>query len=103
MSKYLSDKEKSEASDLNNLLYLMHTTPIMDKITLSRIATETAKDPILTELKTLLKEGKMYIPKSAKEELKRFAEIMGQITITGNGILLKDERIVITKSLKKKQ
>ena len=95
----LSAQEKSESSNLNNLLYLLHTTPIMDKITLSKIATDTAKDATLAKLISLLKEGKTYIPKGSNHELKKFQQILNLITVTGNGILLKEERIILRKSL----
>ena len=97
----LPAEEKSEACDLNNLLYLLHTTPIIDKITLSKIATETKGDQTLKELKQIIMEGKTYISKNASSDLKRFSQILNQIIITGNGILMKEEKIILPKSLQK--
>ena len=47
----------------------------------------------------MVKKGQTHVPKSAGEELKRFSRIMPEITVTGNGILLKGERIILPQSL----
>ena len=91
--------EQTEATDLNNLLYTLHTTPIIDRITLAKISSETAKDETLSNLRTIVEKGQTFIPKSANESLSRFQPILPQITVTGNGILLKDERMILPKSL----
>ena len=91
--------EQTEATDLNNLLYTLHTTPIVDRITLARIASETAKDETLISLRNIVEKGQTFIPKSASESLLKFQPILSQITVTGNGILLKDERMILPKSL----
>ena len=43
-------EEQQEAADVNNLLYMLHTTPIMDHIGLTNIAKSTKSDPTLQEL-----------------------------------------------------
>ena len=43
--------EQIETNDLNNILYMIHSTPAMDSIGLALIATETAKDKTLHKLK----------------------------------------------------
>ena len=91
--------EQEEADDLNNLLYILHTTPIIDKIELGRIAQQTKEDPVLSKLTALIKQGQTWIPKSEVAELRRFKEILPEITVTGNGILLKDDRIILPESL----
>ena len=40
-------EEQEEANDLNNLLYTLHITPIMDTVGLSKISLETEKDIVL--------------------------------------------------------
>ena len=92
-------EEQKETEDLNNLLYTLHTTPIMDKIGLKEIAEETKKDQILQKLSNIIKTGKSWIDKSEDTELKRFEQILPEITITGNGILLKGDRIILPSSL----
>ena len=43
----LPKNEKNESSDLTNLLYTMHVTPILDAIGIKKIAKETNNDPTL--------------------------------------------------------
>ena len=91
-------EEQTETSDLNNLLYLLHTTPIMDHIGIARIAKHTSEDRILQDLRAHVENGQTWIPKDNKE-LSKFATILPEITVTGNGILLKGERIILSESL----
>ena len=97
--KKCSKEEIEHAESLNNLLYTLHTTPIIDKITLKRIAEETANDNTLSQLQEIVKTGKSWIPKHAEEALQSFKSILPEITITGNGILLKGDRIILPESL----
>ena len=73
---------------MNNLLYMLHTTPIIDKITLASISEETRRDSTLAEICKMVKQGNTYMPMDASEEVKRFKAILPEITITGNDILL---------------
>ena len=95
----LSQEEQHEADDLNNLLYVLHTTPVIDHISLATISEHTATDPTLKHLTSLIKEGKTWIHKSTDPKFKRFQPILPEITITGNGILLKGDRIILPESL----
>ena len=92
-------KPEQEADELNNLLYALHTTPIVDHIGLSTIANETSKDPTLTKIKKYVKEGQRWIPKGASPEARKFQQILPELTLTGNGILLKGDRMVLPSSL----
>ena len=94
-----SKEEQQKSAEINNLLYMLHTTPIIDKITLKTIAAETAKDTVLTKLKNIVATGKTWIPKHAEEALLKFKSILPEITVTGNGILLKGDRIILPDSL----
>ena len=51
----ISKLEQDEANDLNNLLYTLHTTPIIDKIELGRISTKTKIDPVLSKLAEIVR------------------------------------------------
>ena len=96
-------KEEMESSEsINNLLYTLHITPIIDKITLKAISEETNTDPILKELKNIVISNQQWIPNSSDKKLLRFKNILSEITITGNGILLKGERIILPESLQQK-
>ena len=57
--------EHNEADDLNNLLYMLHTTPVMNNIGLTTIAKHTKSDAILNDLTALIKQGKTWISKTA--------------------------------------
>ena len=95
----LSAEEQLEPDELNNLLYMLHTTPVMDSIGLATIAQHTNDDATLTALSKLVKAGHTWIPKNADAQLRKFSSIMPTITVTGNGILLKEERIILPESL----
>ena len=44
-------------------------------------------------------KGQTWIPKDADFKLRQFAQLLPTITVTGNGILLKDDRIISPESL----
>ena len=97
--KETTEEERENANDVNKMLYMLHTTPVMDYIGLATISEETGKDPILSQLRTLLEQSKSWIPKNSPDDLKRFSKIMSELTVTGNGIILKSDRIVLPASL----
>ena len=91
--------EQNELNDLNNLLYMLHTTPIIDHISISTISTETQSDSILKELTKIIEKGQTWIPKTADTKLRKFQQILPELTLTANKIVLKSERIVLPNSL----
>ena len=82
--------EKKESDDLANLLYTLHVTPVIDAIGIKEIAEHTTKDPILNELRELIKSGKNSTPKN-KPCLNPYHEIRFEITYVANGTLLKQD------------
>lgn len=94
--------EQEELNDLNNLLYMLHTTPIVDHISLAVISKETENDSTLKQLSEIIKSGKTWLPPNCSTDLKKFKEILPEITLTNNRILLKSERIILPESLQKK-
>ena len=95
----LSNEEQNEADDINNMLCMLHTTPIIDHIGLSTIAEHTASDPILKDLREIIKEGKTWILRDSSPKLYKFKGIPPEIAVTGNGILSKGERIILPEAL----
>lgn len=95
----LPKEEQSEVDDLNNLLYILHTTPIIDHIGLAEIAKYTKEDATLQEVTKLIQDGKMWISKKAEDDIRRFEGILQEISIAGNGILLKGDRLILPESL----
>ena len=81
--KECSKEEQQEAESINNLLYMLHTTPIVDRISLKTISEETSKDETLSKLQKMVREGRTWIPKDADESLRKFKSILPEITIAG--------------------
>ena len=50
----------------------------------------------------IVKSGKKWIPKSTSTKLWKFEPILDEITILGNNILLKSDRIILPEALQKK-
>ena len=71
----------------------------MDHIGIAAIAKATNNDENLKQLRDIVTKGQTWIPETAKKELLRFKQILPEITVTGNGILLKDERVILPDSL----
>ena len=66
----LLKSEQDEADHLNNLLYMLYTTPVMDSIGLATIAKHTKIDAILNDLTALIKQRKTWISKTADPKLR---------------------------------
>ena len=73
---------------------MLHTTPVMDCIGFTKIAKETESDPTLSKIKEYVWKNQNWIPKSDPTELQKFQGILPEISVSGNGILLKNERCV---------
>ena len=70
--EFIPKKEQEETEDLHNLLYTLHTTPIIDNIGIELITKAAEEDPVLAQLiKIILKEN-TWIPKSSSPKLTRF-------------------------------
>ena len=80
----------------------MHTTPIIDHLGLAEIAAATLKDETLQKITELINNGKQWIPKTADPQVQKFENILPEITITGNGILFKGDRIILPTLLQEK-
>ena len=78
---------------------MLHTTPIIDHISIAAIARETSNDNTLSYIADLVKNGKTRIPKDAPANALNYKPIMHKLTLTGNGILLKEEQMVLPTSL----
>ena len=94
-----TDEEQHQANEINNHLYSLHTTPVIDHIGLATISKETQQDPTLKQLLHILQTSKTWIPKTAPEKLRKFDKILSELTVTGNGIILKGDRMVLPDAL----
>ena len=95
-------KEQKEPEELNNLLYALHSTPVIDHIGLAEIASATASDKVLQKVSKFVQAGQSWIPKNEAATVQKFKQILPELTLTGNGILLKGDRIVLPESLQQK-
>ncbi|CAB3989036.1 Hypothetical predicted protein [Paramuricea clavata] len=95
----MTNEEREEAEELNNLLYMLHTTPIMDSIGIGNIAMHTKIDETLTELAKIIQNGRKWIPKTSHPKVRSFEQIIPEITIAENGVMFKGERIILPESL----
>ena len=48
---------------------------------------------------SIIRKRQNWIPTKSSDELKKFKPILGEITITGNDILMKSDRIILPKKL----
>ena len=94
--------QQDEADDINNLLYLLHTTPIIDHLWLAEIATEAQKDGTLLKITELINNGKQWVPKTADLQVRKFENILPETTITGNRILFKGDCVILPTLLQEK-
>ena len=83
---------KKEPAVLNNLLYTLHYSPVIDAIVIKEISQHTQKSPSLNELKELIKSGKNFIPKR-KPNSSSYCEILSETTCVSNVALLKQDKI----------
>jgi len=88
-------EQQDETNDLSNLLFTLHSTPVIDKLDLQVIAAETKKDETLSELINVIQCGRKWIPKMASGLLWKFQPILEEIMITLTGLLLKGDKIIL--------
>ena len=92
----LSKKIQEESEEFEKTVWYLHFNPYMESIAMERIIEETAKDPVLCQLKRHLKKG--HIPVSL-QELSPYRKVIDQITISDEGLLMKDEKIILPDAL----
>ena len=97
------DNAREQKDDeLSNLLYLLHTTPATDCMDMDKVVKETNEDAALSRVKEILNQGYEKIPKHETEEVLKFKAIYNELTVSGRGLLLKGDRIVLPRVLQKK-
>ena len=67
---------------------MLHTTPIVGKLGLTHIASETNKDEIVKQLKEIIERGQRWIPRKRNRHLQKFEQIIPEIALNSNEILL---------------
>ena len=84
---HLPIEQRKECNEINNLLYTLHTTQIIDHITLATIAIQTKQDKTLSKIQDYLKKGYSKIPQNASKEVKKFGPILPELTLVASGII----------------
>jgi hypothetical protein len=69
---------------------------------IARIAQATIEDLTFIKIWQNINQGLTWIQKTEPADAQCFKSILPQLSITGNGIILKDERIVSPKKLQEK-
>ena len=95
----LSQHERDEMNDLNNLLHFLHTTPVTDKLNFNVITEESTKDVVLQEIISHIRKGYSWLPKQGSAMVNKFQKIHPELMVSPKGLLLKGDRIVLPESL----
>ena len=79
----LTLEEQKETHELNNLLYMLHSTPIVDHISLAEISRKTDTDPVLSRVRNLVRKGAHAASsKVDNAKVRKFNPILSDMTIT---------------------
>ena len=101
LSKLPVDQQR-ESKESYNLLYTLHSTQVVDRIGIGLIATETMKDETLSRIQYWIRKGQTTIPRQEPDSVRKFSPIMHELTLAANGIVMKQDRMVLPTSLQGK-
>ena len=73
--------EQGEADHLNNLLFMLHTTLIIDHIGIAEIAKSIYNDPTISYIAKLIKNGQTWTPKYAPDNAKQVKKLLPELGI----------------------
>ena len=99
VSKTPRDIQK-ESEELEKLVWLVNFGPYTEAVSMSKIIQHTAKDNTLKRLREATVKG--YIPAKDKDLLSGYHKILDRITLSDEGLLLKDDKIIMPSSLTSK-
>ena len=88
---------KEETEELEKTVWFLNLSPYSEAVSLPRIVSETEKDVTLQQLLKYHRKG--YIPKNAGDQWKQYRNILHSLTVSDSGLLMKEEKIVLPKSL----
>ncbi len=96
----MTSKEiQEESGELEKLVWFVNFGPYTEAVSLDKIIEHTAKDETLKRLKHAIAKG--YIPAKDKDLLSGYSKMLDRLTMSDEGLLLKDDKIVIPSSLTK--
>ena len=86
-----------ETEELEKTVWFLNFSPYSEAVSIPTIIKHTKKDKTLCSLSDFLARG--FIPKSAGQEWQKYRGIFDSITVSDTGLLLKDDKIILPKSL----
>ena len=90
-------EEKKETGECEKLIWFVQFSPYIEAISVQDIIRETKKDKVLKVFKKSLEKG--YASKK-EEALKPFIKIWDHLSMTAEGLILKDYKIILPEALK---
>ena len=93
----LPQEWRDETREFEKTVWYLNLSPYSEAVSLPNIVEETQKDATLQQLVSFV--GKGYIPRKAGPEWDRYRGILHNVTVSDAGLLLKDDKIILPKSL----
>ena len=93
----LPQEWRDETQEFEKTVWYLNFSPYSEAVSIPTIVEKTQKDKTLQQLAAYVNKG--YIPKQAGPEWDKYRGIIHNITVSDTGLLLKDEKIILPKSL----
>ena len=94
--KHIPSEQLEEADEMEKTVWLLQFGPYVESVSVGNIIRATKEDPILTKLASSIRKG--YINPN-DTDLKPYAKILEQMTISDSGIILKENKIILPSKL----
>ena len=94
--KDLPNDQLEEADEMEKTVWLLQYGPYVESVSVGKIIRATKEDTTLKKLTASIRKG--YIDPKDKE-LKPYAKILEQLTISDSGIILKENKIILPTKL----
>jgi hypothetical protein len=91
--------QREEAQEFEKLVWFINFGPYTEAVSMEKIIRHTERDPLLQALGRAIKRG--HISKNDKN-LDGFRKVFNQITISDEGLMMKDDKIILPSGLMKR-
>ena len=92
-------EQKKESAELERTIWFLNYGPYTEAVSMEKIIEATKVDPILQSLAAAVKIGKL--PKK-ESRLKAFSKIFDKLSLSDEGMIMKEERIILPEALIKR-